>query len=65
MPIYDFECKSCGEVFEKMVLYSKINEVECPKCKGKKLERLWPSKIGVAFKGTGFYKTDYKKEDKT
>ncbi len=38
MPIFEFKCKKCGEVFELLV---RANEKPaCPKCKGKRLEKL-------------------------
>ena len=39
MPIYEFECRSCGKVFETLVL-SKSEEVMCPSCGGKNLDKL-------------------------
>ncbi len=33
MPLYDFRCERCGEVFEKLVLGIDGKEVKCPKCK--------------------------------
>jgi predicted nucleic acid-binding Zn ribbon protein len=34
----------------------------CPKCKKKKLRRLIGSGGAIVFKGSGFYKTDYRSE---
>ena len=38
MPLYDYACSDCGEVFEALVL--KNSQVSCPKCQGQKLEQL-------------------------
>jgi len=42
MPIYEYECKSCGEKFEA---FRSINdadsEVKCPKCDTKNSERVF------------------------
>lgn len=38
MPIYEYECTSCGERFELLVLGS--NRPACPSCEGTELERL-------------------------
>jgi putative FmdB family regulatory protein len=62
MPIFNFECKECKEKFEKLTLYSKISEVVCPKCGSANIEKKWPERIGLAFNGPGFYKTDYPKK---
>lgn len=38
MPIYDFRCRSCQQVFDALV---RIGEVpDCPGCGGKDLEKL-------------------------
>ena len=40
MPLYGFICQECGEEFEELVLGgSNTEEVECPKCKTKNVER--------------------------
>ena len=60
MPTYEFRCPS-GHEFEK--LYRTISGAEalalCPQC-GQEAERLM-SAAGFAFKGSGFYLTDYGK----
>ena len=38
MPIFDFECKQCGERFEALVL--KRTVPACPKCTSEDLEKL-------------------------
>ena len=42
MPMYDYRCKNCDEVFEELVFSSDISdeEIECPKCGQNKSERL-------------------------
>ena len=33
MPIYEYECKSCGEKFElRRGISDNDNEIKCPKC---------------------------------
>ena len=60
MPTYEFRCPS-GHEFEK--LYRTISGAEalasCPQC-GLEAERVM-SAAGFAFKGSGFYLTDYGK----
>jgi putative FmdB family regulatory protein len=38
MPIYEYECRQCGEQFELLVL--KTTVAECPACQGRELEQL-------------------------
>ena len=42
MPMYDYRCKNCDEVFEELVFTSDTpdEEIECPKCGKNKSERL-------------------------
>lgn len=60
MPTYEFRCPE-GHDFEK--LYRTISGAEaqaaCPQC-GREAERVM-SATGFAFKGSGFYLTDYGK----
>lgn len=38
MPLRDFECDECGEVFEALIMKaSEIKDQECPKCQSKNL----------------------------
>lgn len=34
MPLYEFQCKSCGLIFEELVFHGNLKEVLCPKCLG-------------------------------
>ncbi len=49
MPIYEYRCLKCKKEFEAIVFGSR-DKVDCPHCKGKKLERLMSS---FGFKGGG------------
>jgi putative FmdB family regulatory protein len=41
MPIYEYECRDCDKPFEELILRkSDEAEVRCPKCKGKRVEKL-------------------------
>lgn len=42
MPMYDYRCKNCDEVFEELILSSTTpdEEIKCPKCGQNKSERL-------------------------
>jgi putative FmdB family regulatory protein len=40
MPIYEYECKECGEPFEKMVRFSEADLLPaCPKCESKETRK--------------------------
>ncbi len=60
MPTYDYICDSCGYEFEKFHGISAVPPRVCPKCGGQ-LRRKIGAGVGLVFKGSGFYITDYKK----
>jgi len=64
VPTYDYACKRCGHTFEHFQSISDKLLRTCPECKRRSLERLFGTGIGVVFKGSGFYETDYKRKGK-
>lgn len=64
MPNYDYKCLDCGYLFEEFQKMTDETLKECPKCKGN-VKRLIGAGLAPIFKGSGFYQTDYKKENKT
>ena len=56
MPTYEYACKSCGEHLEVVQSFKDEPLTECPSCSGS-LRKVFGN-IGIAFKGSGFYKTD-------
>lgn len=56
MPTYEYRCRECGEDLEVVQSFNDDPLTECPSCSGP-LRKLFGS-VGIAFKGTGFYKTD-------
>ncbi|MDN5347194.1 MAG: hypothetical protein PWP65_758 [Clostridia bacterium] len=41
MPIFEFRCSECGNLFEKLFLSpNEKAELECPKCHSRTLERV-------------------------
>ena len=56
MPTYEYRCKSCGEHLEVVQSFKDDPLTECPACGGS-LRKVFGN-IGIAFKGSGFYKTD-------
>lgn len=63
MPIYEYECKSCGHELEKLQRMSDPALTDCPACNESELKRL-VSAAGFRLKGTGWYETDFKKDGK-
>ena len=63
MPLYEYECDSCGNRFEKIQKFSDPLVDICPKC-GKSVHKL-ASSPAIQFKGSGFYITDYAKKEST
>lgn len=59
MPTYEYVCKSCGYRFEKFQNMNDEPVKKCSKC-GKTVKRMIGTGMGVIFKGSGFYATDYK-----
>jgi putative FmdB family regulatory protein len=57
MPLYEYQCQSCGEVVEILQNFSDPPYRHCPKCGGD-MKKLF-SAPAIQFKGSGFYKTDY------
>ncbi len=62
MPTYDYECKDCQHAFEEFHSMSAKPVKKCPECGGK-VKRLIGTGAGIIFKGSGFYETDYKKNN--
>jgi putative FmdB family regulatory protein len=62
MPTYEYQCDACGHDFEEFQYFSEDPLTKCPKCKKKKLRRLFGTGASIIFKGSGFYETDYRSE---
>lgn len=60
MPHYDYQCEKCGHIFEEFQTITEKHIEKCPECQGK-VKRLIGGGAGIIFKGSGFYKTDYRK----
>lgn len=62
MPTYEYHCSHCNEIKE---IVQKINDPElkiCPDCHKETLTKRVSSSVGLHFKGSGFYTTDYAKK---
>lgn len=60
MPLYEYQCKACGKRFERIRKFSDPPLKKCDLCGKGPIEKLL-SAPGIAFKGSGFYITDYAK----
>jgi putative FmdB family regulatory protein len=58
MPTYSYKCTVCSHEFDVQQSISADALTACPECKGA-LQKVF-GKVGVTFKGTGFYRTDSK-----
>ena len=63
MPIYEYQCQSCGHQFDVIQKVSDEKLTIYPKCNEKKLKKLVTS-AGFKLKGTGWYETDFKNKKK-
>jgi putative FmdB family regulatory protein len=62
MPVYEYECKSCGKRFEKMQPFTAEPLTECVNCGQGPIRRVFQP-VGVIFKGSGWYITDSRKSE--
>ena len=62
MPTYDYVCDGCGHAFELFQSMTDAVKKTCPECGNKKLRRLIGAGGAIVFKGSGFYKTDYRSD---
>lgn len=63
MPLYEYECDTCGHRFEVIQKFSDEPLAACPKCQGAVRKLL--SSPAIQFKGSGWYITDYAKKSGT
>jgi putative FmdB family regulatory protein len=63
VPTYSYACTECDNKFDVVQAFSDDALTECPKCDGR-LRKLF-GKVGVVFKGSGFYRTDSRESAKS
>lgn len=56
MPTYEYRCKACGEELEVVQSFTDDALTTCEACGGP-LRKVFGN-VGIAFKGSGFYKND-------
>ena len=57
MPIYEYACESCDNIFEEWQTGYEERELPCPECGGKSKRLI--SNTSFVLKGTGWYTSDY------
>lgn len=62
MPTYEYRCKECGDQFDIVQSFSDDALTTCQACGGP-LRKVFGN-VGIAFKGSGFYKNDSRPESK-
>ena len=63
MPIYEYQCQDCDERVEVLQKISDAPKVDCPAC-GKPSLRKKVSAVAFRLKGSGWYETDFKQDNK-
>jgi putative FmdB family regulatory protein len=56
MPLYEYRCRNCDHQFEVQQSFTDDALTVCPECEGALRKVFAP--VGIAFKGSGFYKND-------
>ena len=57
MPTYEYTCRDCGHTFDIVQKMTEDTLTICPRCGGR-LRKVFAAPA-IAFKGSGFYATDY------
>lgn len=59
MPIYEYQCESCGHELEALQKLSDAPLTQCPECQKSSLKKQI-SAAGFRLSGGGWYETDFK-----
>ncbi len=59
MPIYLYKCDACDTTHEVLQKFSDAPLNACPSCGSEGVHKLFSPEVGLSFKGSGFYITDY------
>jgi putative FmdB family regulatory protein len=62
MPTYEYHCDACDHHFDEFQSIIDPPLKKCPKCRKRKLRRIFGIGAAILFKGSGFYQTDYRSE---
>nr|WP_239556877.1 zinc ribbon domain-containing protein [Dyella flava] len=61
VPIYEFQCNSCGHRFDRLQKMSDADPTDCPSCGAPQVQRRL-SAPQFRLSGGGWYETDFKKD---
>lgn len=61
MPIYAFECGSCGHDFDRLQKIADPDPTDCPACGASSVRRQVTAPV-FRLAGSGWYETDFKKD---
>jgi putative FmdB family regulatory protein len=62
LPTYEYACKACGHRLDAVQKFTDDALTVCPECSGS-LRKVFGAP-GIVLKGSGFYKTDTRAQDK-
>lgn len=63
MPIYAYQCQTCGHQLEALQKMSDAALTDCPQCQTPNLKKQ-VSAAAFRLGGSGWYETDFKKDNK-
>ncbi|MCV7382804.1 FmdB family zinc ribbon protein [Mycolicibacter longobardus] len=63
MPTYSYACTECSNRFDVVQAFTDDALTTCEECDGR-LRKIF-GKVGVVFKGSGFYRTDSRESGKS
>jgi len=63
LPIYEFQCTGCCHQFDLKRSFGDNSSASCPRCNDEARRVFSP--VPIIFKGSGFYVTDNRKEEKS
>ncbi|CAJ1494658.1 zinc ribbon domain-containing protein [[Mycobacterium] kokjensenii] len=63
MPTYSYACTECSNRFDVVQAFTDDSLTTCEQCNGR-LRKIF-GKVGVVFKGSGFYRTDNRDSGKS
>ncbi|MDP6100283.1 MAG: zinc ribbon domain-containing protein [Dehalococcoidia bacterium] len=58
MPVYEYQCCSCGHCFETKRGFGDTGPAPCPECEAESQKLFRP--VPIIYKGSGFYSTDHR-----